>query len=98
KLHPDYRAFLQGGGDVAKARFEAAVVLPGGGHLDLFAMLQRAHDDGVPRDWLPFVEDNGDYYCITARGEILYWSHNGSANERWPSLAAWHDQVCVRGR
>lgn len=28
KFHPEYRAFLRGGGDVAGARFEPAVVLP----------------------------------------------------------------------
>jgi len=95
KFHPDYRTFLLGGGNVASAKFEPAVVLPGAGHLDLFEMVQRAWNGGVPKDLLPFVEDNADYYCITERGEIVYWSHNGSANERWPSLTAWHHQVCI---
>ena len=42
------------------------------------------------------VEDNADYYRITDRGEIVYWSHNGSIDHRWPNLAVWRDQVCVR--
>jgi len=96
RFHPDYRAFLKGGGNVANAKFEPAVVLPGGGHLDLLKIVQRAWAAGVPGDLLPFVEDNGDYFCIGERGEVVYWSHNGTVDERWPSLAAWHHQVCVQ--
>ena len=33
--------------------------------------------------------------CINSRGEVVYWSHNGSTDERWPSVAVWHQQVCV---
>lgn len=96
-FHPDYRAFLQGGGDVANARFEPAVILPGSGHLDLFEIAETAWGVmGVPRDLLPFTEDNGDYYCINPLGEVLYWSHNGSTDGRWPSIAVWYQKVCVR--
>ena len=95
-FHPDYRTFLQGGGDVANACFEPAVILPGSGHLDLFEIAQTAWSVvGVPRDLLPFVEDNSDYYCLNSRGEVVYWSHNGSTDELWPSIAAWHQQVCI---
>jgi hypothetical protein len=98
-FHPDYRAFLQGGGDVANAIFEPAIILPGSGYLDLFEIADTAWSTmGVPRDLLPFVEDNGDYYCLNSRGEVIYWSHNGSTNERWPNIAAWHQQVCVDGQ
>ena len=96
KFHPDYRAFLRNGGDVADARFEPAVVLPGAGHLDLFAMTQRAWTAGVAKNLLPFIEDNGDYHCLTETGEVVYWSHDGAAAERWPDLKTWRDAVCVR--
>ena len=62
KFHPEYRAYLRGGGDIAGAKF---------------------------------VEDNGDYFCIADCGEVVYWSHNGSTDERWPSLTEWHRQVCL---
>jgi hypothetical protein len=95
-FHPDYKAFLKGGGDVANACFEPAVILPGSGHLDLFKIADAAWNMmGVPRDLLPFVEDNGDYYCLSRTGEVVYWSHNGSTDERWPTIADWHEQVCV---
>jgi hypothetical protein len=95
-FHPDYRAFLRGGGDVADATLEPAVILPGSGHLDLFEIADTAWNlMGVPRDLLPFVEDNGDYYCIDPSGEVVYWSHNGITDEKWPTIAAWRQQVCV---
>jgi hypothetical protein len=96
KFHDDYRNFLKAGSDVANATLEPAVVLPGSGHLDLFEIAETAWNVmGLPRDILPFIEDNGDYFGISNSGEIFYWSHNGTTNEKWPSLAAWHKQVCV---
>lgn len=91
----DYRAFLRAGGDVGDAGFEAAVILPGSGHLDIDEIAQEAWELDVPRDLLPIVEDNGDYYCLNRDGGIVYWSHNGSTDEAWPTFAAWFQQVCI---
>jgi hypothetical protein len=96
RFHDDYRCFLKSGSDVANATLEPAVVLPGSGHLDIFEIAETAWNVmGLPKDLLPFIEDNGDYFCISKSGEIIYWSHNGSTNEKWPNLPAWHKQVCV---
>lgn len=98
-FHPDYRSFLLGGGDVGNAVFEPAVVLPGSGYCDLFEIAAEAWKNaGVPADLLPFIEDNGDCYCITPTGEVVFWSHNGATNERWPDMASWYQQVCVERR
>ena len=98
-FHPDYRAFLLGGSDVADSILEPAVILPGAAHLDLFRIADTAwrilH---APENLLPFVEDNGDYYCLTPTGEVVYWSHNGATDERWPNIAAWRQQVCIEKR
>jgi len=84
---------------VADACFEPAVILPGSGHLDLFDLAEGAWNEmGLPRHLLPFVEDNGDYYCLNAEGEVIFWSHSGSTHERWASLAEWHQRVCVEGQ
>src|SRR6266496_4481376 len=61
----DYRYFLLHGSDVAYGTLEPAVVIPDCGHLDLVEMVQTAWEVGVPRDHLPFCENNGDYYCLT---------------------------------
>ncbi len=95
-FHPDYREFLRGGSDVAGAAFEPAVILPGSGHLDLYEVATTAWGTlGVPRDWLPFVEDNGDCYCLTPTGAVVFWSHEGPSDERWSSLEEWRQRVCV---
>lgn len=79
-FHLDYRAFLKGGGNVGSAVFDPAVVLPGSGFCDLFEIAQFAWENaGVPRDLVPFIEDNGDYFCIAPSGEVSYWSHGGDA-------------------
>lgn len=99
KFHPEYRAFLKSGGAVADATLEPAVILPGSGHLDLFEIAETAWSlRRVPRHLLPFIEDNGDYYCIAPSGEVVYWSHNGTTDEKWPSMAAWRQQVCFERR
>jgi hypothetical protein len=95
KFHPDYRAFLKSGGDVGDSFLEPAVILPGSGYLDLFDIAKSAWEEGVPKDLLPFVEDNGDYYCLNSRGEVLFWSHNGTTDEKWPNLANWRQRVCI---
>ena len=46
-FHPDYRAFLKGGGDVANATLEPAVILPGSGHLDLFEIAETAWNSAM---------------------------------------------------
>ena len=94
-----YVAFLKSAGDVASATFEPAVILPGSGHLDLFEIAETAWKQfGVPRQWLPFIEDNGDYFCVSQSGAVRYWSHNGSTDEQWPDFSAWFQQVCVEGQ
>jgi hypothetical protein len=98
-FHPDYRAFLRGGNDVGDSVLEPALILPGAGHLDLFEIADAAWNlMGVPRHLLPFIEDNSDYFCLTLTGEVVYWSHNGATNEKWPSIAAWRQQVCIEKR
>jgi hypothetical protein len=96
KFHPDYREFLKGRGGVGEAVFEAAVILPGSGHLDLFEIARQAWDEmEVPRDLLPFIEDNGDYYCLTRSGGVKFWSHNGTTEEKWVTFGEWYQQVCI---
>ncbi|CAI1728712.1 SMI1/KNR4 family protein [Serratia fonticola] len=44
---------------------------------------------GLPNDWLPICEDNGDYYCIIPDGTVRFWTSNGSSDEKWPNLGSW---------
>ncbi len=92
-FHADYRYFLLNGSDVAYGTLEPAVVIPDCGHLDLVAIVQTAWKLGVPRDFLPFCEDNGDWYCFAPDGRIGLLSHDGLRGGSWPDLAHWIQEV-----
>lgn len=95
-FHADYRKYLLEASDVVYGTKEPCTVTPDGGHTDLVNVAQTAWDQmGVPGHLLPICEDNGDYYCINEAGQILFWSHNGATDEKWPSLAAWIKQVWI---
>lgn len=54
-----------------------------------------AWDQGVPKDWLPFCNDNGDYHCINFdTGEVRFWSSDAldfteSTGDQWSSFYEW---------
>jgi hypothetical protein len=89
----DYRYFLLHGSDVAYGALEPAVVIPDCGHLDLVEMVQAAREVGVPKDHLPFCEENGDYYCLIPDSRVVRWSHDGLFSGRWPDLSHWIQEV-----
>jgi len=96
KFPDDYRRYLLEASDVVYGTLEPAIVTPDAGHLDLAEIAESAWDEkDLPRDLLPFCEDNGDYYCLTADGAIKFWSHNGTTDESWKDLATWIKEVWI---
>src|SRR4030095_10563626 len=91
----DYRYFLLHGSDVVYGVLEPAHVTPDAGHTDLIDVATRAWKVGVPRDFLPFCEDNGDYYCFAPDGRIGLRSHDGLRGGSWPDLAHWIQEVWI---
>jgi hypothetical protein len=91
---PDYRRYLLEASDVVVGTLEPAVVVPGSGNLDLVEIAESAWGEmDVPRDLLPICQDNGDYFCLNAKSEVVYWSHDGVVNEKWADLASWIQEV-----
>jgi hypothetical protein len=92
----DYRVYLLQASDVVYGTLEPAVVTPDSGHLNLIEIAETAWNEmEVPRNLLPICEDNGDYFCLNEQGEIEYWSHNGTTEEKWPDLATWIQEVWI---
>jgi SMI1-KNR4 cell-wall len=92
----DYRRYLLEASDVVFGSLEPAVVVPDAGYLYLVELAQSAWTEiELPRDLLPICEDNGDYYCLNNNGEVCFWSHNGTTDERWPDLATWIKEVWI---
>jgi len=96
KFPDDYRRYLLEASDVVYGSLELAVVIPDAGHLSLVEMAETAWDEmELPRELLPFCEDNGDYYCLNQNGEVEYWSHDGATDEKWKDLATWIKEVWI---
>ncbi len=96
KFPPDYRKYLLEASDVVYGSLEPAIVIPDAGYLHLTELAESAWSEmEVPRDLLPICEDNGDYYCLNQNGEVCFWSHNGSTDEKWPDLATWIEEVWI---
>lgn len=64
---------------------------------DLVVGVNNARKVGVPNNWLPICEDNGDYYCLAPDGSVRFWDHNGASDEKWPDLATWAREVWLDG-
>jgi hypothetical protein len=96
KFPPDYRRYLLEASDVVFSTKEPCVLTLSGSYLDLVTVGREAWQLGVPRDWLAFCEDNGDYFCLVG-DSVRYWSHNGETDEQWPDLGSWIDQVWIGG-
>jgi hypothetical protein len=96
RFHPDFRRYLLEASDVAYGCFEPVTITRADAHHDLLKVAENAWQRwGVPRTLVPICEDNADFYCMNAEGEVLFWSHNGLSSERWPSLAEWISNVWI---
>jgi hypothetical protein len=95
-FHPYYLQFLLQASDIDFGLIEPATATDDTSHTNLVRMAQLAWARvGLPRILLPICEDNGDYFCMNAAGEVIYWSHNGTTDEKWPDLATWIEQVWI---
>lgn len=69
----------------------------GGVYGELRSAIEQGQAFGLPRDWMPICEDNGDYYCIAPDSKVYFWDHNGPTDKTWPDLATWAKQVWLGG-
>ena len=60
----DYRTFLAEASDVVVGALEPSIVIPDAGYLDLVETARIGWEPGVSEEWLPFCEDNGNYFCL----------------------------------
>jgi hypothetical protein len=94
RFHPDFRRFLLECSDVVCGVLEPVTIARPESHTDLFKVVEAAWTGyGVPRELIPICEDNADFYCMDAAGEVVFWSHNGLSSEKWPTVADWIVQV-----
>ena len=98
KFHEDYRRFLLEASDVVYGPLEPAMVAADCGYLNLCEMAEYAWDEmELPLTLLPICEDNGDYYCLNKKGEVEFWTPDGTTNDKWDNLAVWIKEVWIDG-
>ena len=92
----DYRAFLKEASDSMLNGKDALRITPERNHpRELCVALEEARKAGIPPDWLPICEDNGNYFCLTPDQSIRFWNHDGVSDESWPNLATWIKEVWI---
>jgi hypothetical protein len=97
KFHSDFREYLLKASDVVCGNKEP-VTIDVQSHTNLAQVAEAAWAVGLPKDYIPICEDNGDYFAMTPKGEVVYWSHNGLSDEKWSSLANWIFEVWLESR
>lgn len=94
-FNDDYRTYLLQASDVVLGTLEPATITEPDSHTHLPSVIESARKYGLPDKLLPFCEDNSDYYCLNESGEVIFWSHNGISDDKWPSLADWIIDVWI---
>lgn len=64
---------------------------------ELKKIIKEARKLGLDEKWIPLCEDNGNYYCLTPKGNVKYYDLNGKSNEEWDSLTFWIKDVWIDG-
>lgn len=98
KFHDLYKIFLKQLSDCVVDDYDFFTLTPSNQKpffSDLITEAVKAWGLGVPRNWIPFCEDNGNYFCVDEEGVVHYWDHNGPTDERWDNLADWMQQVLI---
>jgi hypothetical protein len=86
--------FIKSGYDLGNAPMEALEINNPQGHLDIYSAIADAKKlYELPDELLPICEDNSDYYCLNKSGQIVFWSHNGLADEKWQNTKEWRNQM-----
>ncbi len=87
------REFLLTVSDVVYGALEPVTVTDPNSHTYLPEVAATAWSVGMPRHLIPLSEVKGDYYCVDLEGRVLFWSHDGLADEQWDSIWQWAKEV-----
>ncbi|GFM35112.1 hypothetical protein DSM101010T_34770 [Desulfovibrio subterraneus] len=97
-IHKDHRALLSRVSNIFFRHYELLTITEREDSAsELSEALLFLRENGVPKDWVPVCESNGDYFCVDSDGVVHFWSHNGPTDEKWESLAHWVKQVWIDG-
>ena len=77
-----YRRFMLEASNVAYGTREPGLVLPDlMPYISLRAIADGGWSMGVPKDHLPFCEDNGNYFTLSSTGALGYFDHDDNTHQ-----------------
>ncbi|TXK21029.1 SMI1/KNR4 family protein [Pontibacter qinzhouensis] len=100
KFPPSYVKYQLDYSNLFFGTFEPYQLFEDGSYADLINSVKEARESGLPNHLLPFLEDNGDYFCFDLTStppeyEIKFWSHNGTSNEKWVNFLEWVEKCWI---
>lgn len=96
KFSAEYIAFIKSGYDIGTSILQGLEIRSEFKHLDIYRVRADARQHyGLPEQLLPICEDNADYYCLNAKGEVVFWSHDGAVDEKWENVKIWIEAMIV---
>ena len=100
RFSPSYIKYQLEYSNLSYGAFEPYLLFEDGSYLDLVNSVEEARENGLPEHLLPFLEDNGDYYCfdMTTKApeyKVRYWSHNGTVDESWEGFLDWVERCWI---
>ncbi len=97
KLSADYRYLVQNAGNIVLSKELLYLRADREGRCNILPSVASARESGVPRDWLPICQDNGDYYCLLPDGSVQLWSHDQMFEGHWFDLSDWVLDCFING-
>ncbi|MDX5442584.1 MAG: SMI1/KNR4 family protein [Hymenobacteraceae bacterium] len=100
KFPPSYVRYQLEYSNIFFGIFEPYRLFENGSYLDLISSVREAWKNEVPNHLLPFLEDNGDYFCFDLNSaspeyEVRFWTHNGTTNEKWKNFLDWVEKCWI---
>lgn len=97
---PSYITYQLEYSNLTYGTFEPYLLFEDGSYLDLVNAVNEAREYGLPEHLLPFLGDNGDYYCFDMTTKppeykVRYWSHNGTTDENWEGFMDWVERCWI---
>lgn len=101
-LPPSYKEYLKNYSNLSVGFYEPYQInRPEAKHIDFDENVNEAWQYGLSKNYLPFLTDNGDYFCfdLTSKGpefQVVFISHE-MEEERWDNFLQWTENCWIKG-
>tara|TARA_Y100001934_G_scaffold120671_1_gene147478 strand:- start:1616 stop:2062 length:447 start_codon:yes stop_codon:yes gene_type:complete len=98
---PTYQEFLKKYSNLSVGFYEPFMLnRPDVKFIDFDTNVKEAWEDGLSKEYLPFLTDNGDYFCfdLTTKApdfEVVLMSHE-MEEERWENFLDWVENCWIQ--